>query len=385
MRAVSRRLKEYIVIAIIIVITIAMLITFQAKEFSYQRYETSSLHYVRGVVTEMFDQTLTLSGADGEYFIGYQTVLVEILEGDMAGENVEIENYITVSHNVVLREGSGVIVCADTPEGVEPYYSIYNYDRTNSVMILVVCFLVLVIIVGRKKGIMSCIGLLFTLCMVVCYLLPALYNGNSAVLSSIITIVVSTAVTCFCISGFSRKTVLNIISTAVGVASAGLIYRIFMFVLNILGTSMDEAESLVLISQATGLQLKGVLFSGIMISSLGAVMDVAVSICASLSEIKELNPEITAKELFRSGMNIGRDMIGTMTNTLILAFAGSSLATLLILASYGIQENQLLSSNFIALEVAQGLAGSAAIVLTVPISAAVYAVGHERRGHCFLM
>ena len=107
-------------------------------------------------------------------------------------------------------------------------------------------------------------------------------------------------------------------------------------------------------------------------------MDVAVSIGASLFEIRELNPEITSKELFKSGMNIGRDMIGTMTNTLILAFSGGAITTLMVLISYGVQYNQLISSNYISLEVAKGLAGSAAVVLTVPISAAVCAYAYAK-------
>ncbi|MEE0859016.1 MAG: YibE/F family protein [Acutalibacteraceae bacterium] len=374
----NKSVAEYIFIGIIFVIMIILFVSFQSKEYSYHRYETSTTHYVRGVVTEIVDQQLTMSGTDGEYFTGKQTLKVEILEGDTAGEVVEIDNYVTVQHNVVVKEGSGVIVCADMPENAEPYYTIYNYDRNNYIWILSASFLLLVIIIGRKKGFMSCLGLIFTLCMVMCYLLPNLYDGNNAVISAIVTVVSGTAVTCFCISGFSKKTVLNIIGATVGGISAGLIYYIFMTALNISGCSMDEAESLVLISQSTGLQIKGVLFAGIMISSLGAVMDVAVSLGASLSEIKELNPEITAKELFHSGMNIGRDMIGTMTNTLILAFAGSSLATLIVLISYGVQFNQLLSSDYIALEVAKGLAGSASVVLTVPISAAVCAVGYGK-------
>ena len=225
---------------------------------------------------------------------------------------------------------------------------------------------------------MSCIGLLFTLCMMVCFLIPLLYDGKNAVVASVATVFVSTAVTCFCISGISRKTVINIISTAVGCVSAGLVYLLFMALLNISGNTLGEIESLVLISRSPGMKITGLLFAGILVSSLGAVMDVAVSIGASLSEIKELNPDITATGLFRSGMNIGRDMIGTMTNTLILAFAGGALSTLLVLISYGVQANQLLSSDYIALEVAQGLAGSTSVVLTVPISAAVCAVGYGK-------
>lgn len=142
---------------------------------------------------------------------------------------------------------------------------------------------------------------------------------------------------------------------------------------------MEETESLILITQATGMRLNGILFAGIMVAALGAVMDVAVSLGAALYEIQMLNPEISGRELFQSGMNIGRDMIGTMTNTLILAFAGGSLSTLLVFISYGIQYNQLISSDFFAVEVIQGIAGSSAVILTVPITAAVCAIGYRGR------
>ncbi len=374
----KNRIIEYIIMAVIFVLMFVMIFGFTKKEYSYKAYDTSTLHYVRGTVTEVVDQNITYSGADGEYITGIQNIKVKINQGELKGQTVEIDNYITVQHNVVVNEGRRVIVCADTPENVDPYFTLYNYDRSNSIWILAAVFILLVVIIGEKKGLMSCIGLGFTMCMVICWLLPTLYNGGNGTLISIITIIMSTAVSCFCISGLSKKTALNIISAVAGTLSAGLIYKIFSFVLVLSGASMDESEALSLISQATGLRLSGVLFAGVMISALGAVMDVAVSIGASLHEIRQLNPNVSPKELFKSGMNIGRDMIGTMTNTLILAFAGGSIAMLILLISYGVQYNQLISSNYIALEVAKGLAGSAAVVLTVPISALICSFGYGK-------
>lgn len=376
-KSTKKQMAELLLIVIIFVAMLAMIFGFAKQEYSYKMYDTSTLHYVRGTVSEVTDQNITYSGADGEYITGIQQIKVKINEGELKGETVDIKNYITVQHNVVVNEGRRVIVCADTPQNAEPYFTLYNYDRSSTVWILAVVFILLVVIIGEKKGLMSCIGLGFTMCAVICWLLPTLYNGGNGILVSIATVVLSTAVSCFCISGLAKKTLLNIISTAAGTLSAGLIYKLFSFVLVLSGASMDESEALSLISQATGLKLSGVLFAGVMISALGAVMDVAVSIGASLSEIRELNPDISSKELFKSGMNIGRDMIGTMTNTLILAFTGGSIAMLILLVSYGVQYNQLISSNYIALEVAKGLAGSAAVVLTVPISALVCAFGYN--------
>lgn len=377
-RLTKKQCLECILIALVLLSMVVMVLVFSNVNYSYKMYDTDTLHYVKGTVVEVVDQNITYSGSGGEYITGVQHIKVKIREGELKGQTVEIKNYITVQHNIVVNEGRRVIVCADTPDNAEPYFTLYNYDRAMPVWILAIVFVLLVIIIGERKGLMSCIGLGFTICTVICWLLPTLYNGGNGTLVSIATVILSTIVSCFCISGLSSKTLLNIISTTVGTLSAGLIYKLFSFVLVISGASMSESEALALISQTTGLKLSGILFAGVMISALGAIMDVAVSIGASLYEIRELDPNITSKELLKSGMNIGRDMIGTMTNTLILAFAGGSIAMLILLISYGVQYNQLISSNYIALEVAKGLAGSAAVVLTVPISALVCAFGFAK-------
>lgn len=377
-RLTKKQCLECILIALVLLSMVVMVLVFSNVNYSYKMYDTDTLHYVKGTVVEVVDQNITYSGSGGEYITGVQHIKVKIREGELKGQTVEIKNYITVQHNIVVNEGRRVIVCADTPDNAEPYFTLYNYDRAMPVWILAIVFVLLVIIIGERKGLMSCIGLGFTICTVICWLLPTLYNGGNGTLVSIATVILSTIVSCFCISGLSSKTLLNIISTTVGTLSAGLIYKLFSFVLVISGASMSESEALALISQTTGLKLSGILFAGVMISALGAIMDVAVSIGASLYEIREHDPNITSKELLKSGMNIGRDMIGTMTNTLILAFAGGSIAMLILLISYGVQYNQLISSNYIALEVAKGLAGSAAVVLTVPISALVCAFGFAK-------
>lgn len=348
----------------------------KTQTYVYQRFNTETTSYIKGTVTEILEENSEVSGAAAEYAAGYQKVQVRLSEGDHKGEILEIENYITAQHLVKVTKGSRVVVCADEPEQAEPYYTIYNYDRSSGIWLIAAAFLLLVVLIGKKRGLMSCIGLVFTILMVAGYLLPGLYEGQNGFLLTVITVTASCAVTCFCIGGLQKKTLLNLISAVLGGVSAGVVYWIFMAILHITGCNLDAADDLVLIAQVTGLRLGDVLLSGVMVSALGAVMDVAVSMGASLGEISGLNPEMGRTELFRSGMNIGRDMIGTMTNTLILAFAGSSLATLMVLISYGVQYNQLMSSNFLTLEAAQGIAGSMAVVLTVPISAAVCAVGY---------
>lgn len=362
-----------------VVLGICLVWNFMRLNIEYERFHTEGITYEKAVVTAVVKEELELYEADDEHMVGSQLLRVRFLEGDEKGTEIEIENGISITHNVILKTGDRLIVCADRPEDAEPYYSVYNYDRSTGIWFVAITFVCLVVFIGRKQGVKSCLGLVFTLLMVVCYLLPALYTGKSAVFASIITVGVSSIVTSFCIGGLKKKTVFNMLSSTLGGCSAGIIYILLSLVLKAGGNNMEETESLILITQATGMRLNGILFAGIMVAALGAVMDVAVSLGAALYEIQMLNPEISGRELFQSGMNIGRDMIGTMTNTLILAFAGGSLSTLLVFISYGIQYNQLISSDFFAVEVIQGIAGSSAVILTVPITAAVCAIGYRGR------
>ena len=369
----KRQGLEYLLVVIILLVMMLLVRGFETTEYKYQRYETATTHYVEAKVLEVVDQELTLTGAGGEYFTGQQRLKIEISEGEMTGKTIELTNYVTVTHNIVVQEGSRIIVCADIPENCEPYYSVYNYSRGTGIYGIVIIFLLVVILIGKKKGFYSCLGLLFTMVMVMCYLLPNLYQSERADAAAMITVVLSALVSCFCIGGVSKKTFLYMLNTVLGTFSAGIVFFLFTKILHITGCCMDDAESLVLISQTTGLQMNQVLFAGIMITSLGAVMDIAVSISAAMHEIAELNEQLSVKRLFQVGMNIGKDMIGTMTNTLILAFAGGSISTLIVFISYGVQYHQLLSSDYLTMEIAKGVAGSMGVVLTVPISALISA------------
>jgi uncharacterized membrane protein len=142
---------------------------------------------------------------------------------------------------------------------------------------------------------------------------------------------------------------------------------------------MNDAESLILQVTDDGMEISGLLICGILISALGAVIDVAMSIASSVNELQSLNPDLSRRRLFQSGMNIGKDMMGTMANTLILAFVGASLNMLILVRAYDIPFIQLINTDFIVIEVLQGVSGSIGIVLTVPFVAAISAWVYTKR------
>ena len=154
--------------------------------------------------------------------------------------------------------------------------------------------------------------------------------------------------------------------TISGVLIAGIFATVFGKITRITGYNIEDIETMVYVSQNSKLQIGGVLFSGILIASLGAVMDVAVSISSTIEEIHNKRPELTAKELFKSGIHVGKDMMGTMSNTLILAFTGSSLNTMIMIYAYAYPYNQMINMYSLGIEILRGIPGTIGIILAVP-------------------
>lgn len=184
---------------------------------------------------------------------------------------------------------------------------------------------------------------------------------------------VSAAASLLLLGGFSRKTLTAILGCVGGTATAGILAAAVGVITPMNGFSMSEAEELVLRATEHQMQISGLLVCGILIASLGAAMDVAMSISSTCQELQDLNPDLPARRLFISGMNVGRDTMGTMANTLILAFAGSSLNELLLFRAYDYPLVQIINSDLIAIEVLRGIAGTVGIILTVPLVAAINA------------
>ncbi|MGH4049853.1 MAG: YibE/F family protein [Clostridium sp.] len=197
--------------------------------------------------------------------------------------------------------------------------------------------------------------------------IPMLYKGYSPFLSAVIVAMLITIVTNYLIGGYSIKTVASILGTVIGVMVAGGVAVGFGYFTHISGYNVSEVEELVFVANNTNLKVGGILFAGILIASLGAVMDVSISVASAINEVYVTNPNLSKKELFSSGMNVGRDIMGANANTLILAYTGGALNTLILIYVYSMKYNQLINMYSIGIEIMQGLSGIVAVVLTVPI------------------
>ncbi len=344
------------------------------KMNSYTMYNSESLHYVKGRVVQIKSEVLEQDSLDSSLYLGEQKIIVELLEGDQKGQEITIDNNLSKVHNIRVTNNQRVIICADTPENAEPYYTVFNYDRSISITMLILFFALVVIVIGGRKGVRALLGVAFSLLTVILFLAQAIYHGFDPIVIGFLTILITTGVSLLLLNGFSRKTAVGLISTLLGVLATGIIFAIFAVFLHLSGYNSDAVEELFLVSYSTGLSIRPLLLVSVLISALGAVMDVAVSLAAALEELVIVNPSLNRMELVKSGLNIGKDMIGTMSNTLILAFAGTALTTMISLMAYGYQFQQLLSSNYMAIEMTQGICATIGVVLTVPIATFISAL-----------
>ena len=305
--------------------------------------------------------------------IGTQELEIRILSGQHRGEVLPLTNYLSALFNVDVGVGDRVIVRLITQEDGSYYASLFNYDRALVMGGAMLVFCAVLVLLGGRKGVRALLGLVFTLACLWLLLIPGLIRGLPAIPLTIAVAAVCAAASLILLDGPSRKSLCAILGCVGGVAAAGLFAALVGALTPMDGFNMSEAENLLLYGAEKGLSIRGLLVCGVLVAALGAVMDVAMSIASAAWELREHNDGLSRRELFRSGMNIGRDAMGTMANTLILAFAGSSFNLLILIQIYDIPFLQLANTDFLCIEVLQSVAGSMGILLTVPLVAAISA------------
>ena len=322
--------------------------------------------FEKGVVTAIIQDNLQPNGTR----VGEQVVEVQMLTGVRKGQTLET----TSSSGYLFGAGCTVgmhVVVLQSVAGDSTITSVYSQDRGWVIYLFAGLYLLALCLVGGKQGVKGALGLVFTFACIILVYLPLVYQGCSPFWVSVFVCIITTVVTLWLIGGPTRKTVVATGGTVAGVIISGLAATLFSMASGISGYNVSDIESLLTLWNVSGIQVGGLLFSGLLISSLGAVMDVAMSIASSIAEVRAQNPSLTRKELFWAGMHIGRDMMGTDSNTLILAFAGGSVSMLLLDYAYDLPYLQIINSNNIGIAIMQGLSGSFGIVLSVPVTVAL--------------
>ena len=337
--------------------------------------------YENGKVLEILSDSCQPDKTAGGGYRGEQSMTVLIESGQYKGLTLLASNYVAPLYNAPLSPGDRVTLILSTYENGDITASVYEYNRSYGLLIILLVFLAVTVLVGGKTGAKSLLGLALTIACLLWVLLPALLRGAPTVPSTFL-LCAYVAVVCFTLlGGVNRKTLCAMLGTIAGTALAMLFGIGAQALLRINGFRISDVEPLLQLRQTgSPVGLQGLLTAGILVGALGAVMDVAMSVSSAVWELKAVNPDLTGRQLWRSGMNIGKDMVGTMTNTLILAFMGGSFTLILYLYSLELPVHELLSSAYLSIEVISGVASSIGVILSVPLTAAIAAALFGRKG-----
>ncbi len=341
-------------------------------------YLGEDIEVLQGEIVQITDRTEATNGEN----VGMK---VEITRGDRKGETVyavlQISEY-TLSNLDEAAEGDGVILYTNGDENVNADWMVAGFERFTAIIWLGIIFTALVLIFGQSKGVKTMVSLVFT-CLAVFYvMLPAIINGQNIYVWAIVTCLYMIVMTMLFVNGITKKSLVAGAGCTAGVIVAGIITLVMNNVMKMSGFT-DGDSTLIYHLNEEPLDLTALIFAAIIIGAVGAIMDVAMDIASSLNELAETVPGITAKKLIKSGFNIGRDIMGTMANTLVLAYIGSSLSCVILLYAYSSSLLDLFNMEMIAMELLQALAGSIGMLLSIPlttfISAYVYLGGSGKK------
>ncbi len=336
--------------------------------------ETQEGVQYRGKVLDIIsDETQKLEGGLESRL---QVLEVEITNGAFKNEIIEVKNCIdpNSAYNITVNKGDGIFIIIEIGEDLNINNAyVTGLTRDKYIIFLTVAFVTILILVGKSKGLKAAITLALTGVAVVKIMLPLILRGYNPILVSAGISIGIIIITLIIISGFNRKTLSTIIGTSIGILIAGIFALVFGNVSKLTGLGNEEARMLMFIPQEINFDFRGLLFSGIILASLGAVMDVSMSISSSMFEILKIDPTIKKSDLVSAGMSVGRDIIGTMSNTLILVYVGCSLPLMLLFMAYDISFIEIINKDMIASEIVRALAGSIGLILAIPITVLISA------------
>lgn len=302
---------------------------------------------------------------------GEQRCELKILDGIFEGEIIEGVNMLSGSlenDKIYYPGDEALVVVSYDDDGNITSATMTDHYRVDKEIILAAMFIILLIIFAGKNGVFAVLSFVITVLMIWKILVPCYLRGMNPVLVGMGITVILTAVIIFLVYGIDRRTLTAFMGSMLGTATTCLIGIIFTDLFKIHGAVMSYSETL-LYSGYQHLNLTQIFVSGIFIGASGAMMDLSVDITSAVHEVVQKKPDISWKEAAKSGMNVGRAAMGTMTTTLLLAYSGGYIALLMTFMAQGTPIINILNYKYVASEVLDTLVGSFGLVTVAPFTA----------------
>ena len=367
-----RRLEWLLLVLLAVLVVLAVGIVIVAPRLGQsssppdQPLEPGETETMPAQVVEVLEQG-TLELGDGATQ-PYQRLVVRVEAGSMAGEEVVVEEGAVnvISEGRLLEPGDRVFL--ERAAGLEDdRFYISDVMRLGPLLFIVLFFVVLVVVVGRWKGVRSLGGTLFSLTVIFAFILPQIVSGRDPVLVSIVGSVILLSVSTYLTYGINLKAHAAVAGMALSLALTGGLAWLFVTWARLTGMAVEESAFLVM-EFGSNINLRGLVLGGIIIGSLGVLDDICVGQASAVFELIGANRELSWLELFRSSLNIGTDHIAAMVNTLLLAYVGGAMPLMLAFTIYQEPLLRRINREPIAEEIVRTLAGSSGLVLAVPIT-----------------
>ncbi|MDH8677290.1 YibE/F family protein [Fusibacter bizertensis] len=386
----KKKKKEYGGLYFLVILVSVLMIFVGNKIASKNMFELNAenqMNVERAVVTEIVDVIQDdLDTNEGINFLSKDILFkAKFSSGDSKGNTVDVlqslNNYLKVLPKEI-EVGDKILLYEADNEYYGTNWVFGEYYRTNILIVLGVIFAVLLLIFGGTKGLQTLFSLILTIMAIFFVFIPAVLSGFNIYLWSMLICVFIVVMTLVVVSGINQKTMAAIIGCMSGIILSAVLVLVMDLFLKLTGVVDEASVYLLLMNPDHPVDLKGVIFGAILIGAMGAVMDVSMSISSSLYEMKEKYAAHSFAQLFSSGMTIGKDIMGTMANTLVLAYIGSSLSTVLLLITYNPSLLDLMNREMVVIEILQAIIGSLGILMTLPLTAMVsgflYSRGNNR-------
>lgn len=301
-----------------------------------------------------------------------QIVRVKVLEGTYKDQEIDIE-YFTIEYsqsNFDLRKGNKVIIRIIEDGKNEIKASIVDISREEHLKVLGIAFLLTVTIFGRIRGLLSVMSLGVSGLIILKFMIPMIIKGYNPVIIAMLCSASIILTSFILISGFTKKSLTAILGTIGGTVAATILAQVFTKLCFITGLAEEEITFLI---REVGMEIdfRGLFLSGVLIGSIGVVMDVAMSITSVIFELKKQSPKIEYMKLINSGLEVGKDIMATMVNTLILAYVGGSMPLFLLFHNLNMPMSHMISKEIIATEIIRSLCGSIGLILTIPLTSII--------------
>lgn len=325
--------------------------------------------FEKAKIVSIEDKSETIESEEGERVESYREIGVEMLSGAHKGEKTYFkDSQATNPFGMQFDIGQKLLMYVEDFGGDNWRVSVDSHYRAPIMIWLVLLFFgLLLILAGWRKGLKTILSLVIAMLLIFKVLVPLVLAGHSALLIAFVIVVVVSALTLSLVAGINKKTLAAVLGTISGVLVAFVVAYIFSNLANLIGLSTEEER--LLSATVSGINPKNICLAGIIIGALGAAMDVGISVASSIKEVKEANNSFGMKKLFSSGMNVGRDIIGTMSNTLIFAYVGAALPTILLFQNLGESWFKFVNFNFIADEIVRSVGGSIGLIAVIPLTA----------------